>query len=143
MGLSAAVSFVPSKIKNMKQKRKNILNWFPSVIVGFLISVSACMKLASMPQLVEVYTRTGLLEYMKILAVAELLFVAAFLIPRTMKLGFLLLTAYFGGAMAVELSHGNIFIFPAIILTLIWIAAFLRDPYIFKPFQKQKQLLSA
>jgi hypothetical protein len=60
-----------------------------------------------------------------------------------MKLGFLLLTAYFCGAMAVELSHGNIFIFPAIILTLIWIAAFLRDPSIFKPFQKQKQLLSA
>ncbi|HEV8282787.1 MAG TPA: DoxX family protein [Chitinophagaceae bacterium] len=127
----------------MKQKRKNILKWFPSVIAGLLILVSASMKLASMPQLVEVYSQIGLVEYIKILGVAELLFVIAFLISRTMKLGFLLLTAYFGGAMAVELSHGNIFIFPAIILTLIWIAAFLRDPSIFKPFQKQKQLLSA
>jgi hypothetical protein len=101
------------------------------------------MKLASMPELVEIYSRTGILEYIKILGVAELLFIAAFLIRRTMKVGFLLLTSYYGGAMAVELSHGNIFIFPAVILTIIWIAAFLRDPSIFKSFQKQRQPMSA
>jgi hypothetical protein len=132
-------------IKNliMKQNKKNILKWIPSLIAGVVITMSACMKLASVPQLVEIYSRIGLTEYMKILGITELLFVAMFFIGRTLKIGFLLLTAYYGGAMAVELSHGNLFIFPAIILTMIWIAAFLRDPSIFKSFHKQEHALSA
>jgi hypothetical protein len=60
-----------------------------------------------------------------------------------MKICFLLLTVYYGGAIAVELSHENIFIFPALILTVIWIAGFIRDASIFKPFQKHGQALSA
>jgi len=57
-----------------------------------------------------------------------------------MRLGFLLLTAWFGGAIAVELSHGNAFIFPAVILTILWIAAFLRDRSILKPFVQPQAL---
>jgi hypothetical protein len=43
-----------------------------------------------------------------------------------------LLTCYFSGAIATELSHGLPFnaVLP---ITLIWIAAFLRDPSIFLP----------
>jgi hypothetical protein len=127
----------------MKQKIKKILKWIPSSLAAIFITISACMKLASLPQLLEIYARIGILEYMKILGAIELLFVAMFLIGRTMRIGFLFLTAYYGGAIAVELSHGNIFIFPAVILTIIWIAAFLRDPSIFKSFQKHGQALSA
>lgn len=126
----------------MNQKTKNIFKWIPSALAALVISMSACMKIIAMPQLVEIYSRIGILEYMKIPGAIELLFITIFLIRRTMKVGFLLLTAYYGGAMAVELSHGNIFIFPAVILTTIWIAAFLRDPSIFNSFQKQGQTLS-
>jgi hypothetical protein len=127
----------------MKQKRKNILKWIPSLFAAAVITASAYMKLVAMPQLVEIYSRIGILDYMKILGVTELMLIIIFPVPRTMKIGFLLLTGYFGGAMAVELSHGNIFIFPALILTVIWIAAFIRDASIFKTFQKQGQVLSA
>jgi hypothetical protein len=126
----------------MKQKTKTILKWIPSLLAAIVIAMSACMKLASVPQLVEIYSRIGVLEYMKILGATELLFIALFLISRTMKIGFLLLTAYYGGAMAVELSHGNVFIFPTLILATIWIAVSFRDPSIFKPNKKQKQSLS-
>ncbi|HET9430878.1 MAG TPA: hypothetical protein VFO70_06865, partial [Chitinophagaceae bacterium] len=51
--------------------------------------------------------------------------------PRSMRIGLLLLTGYFGGAMAVELSHGIIFIAPGIILSLVWIIAYLRDSEIY------------
>jgi len=127
----------------MKQKTKNILIWIPSILAALVITLSAGMKLIAMPQLVEIYSRMGILDYMKILGSIELLFVAMFLISRTMRIGFLLITAYFGGAMAVELSHGNLFIFPAVILTLVWIAAFFRDPSIFTSFQHQRQVLKA
>lgn len=127
----------------MKQKRKNILKWTPTAVVGVVVTFSASMKIIAIPPLVEIYSLIGLLDYMKILGVAELVLITLFLVPRTMKLGFLLLTAWFGGAMAVEFSHGSIFIAPAMILTLVWIAAFLRDPSIFKVLQNQKQAMAA
>jgi hypothetical protein len=48
------------------------------------------------------------------------------------KIGFILLSCYFAGALGTELSHGIHFnaLTPMI---LIWIAAFLRDKFIFLP----------
>lgn len=100
------------------------------------------MKLAAVPELVEVYSRTGIVEYMKLFAIAEILFVTLFIMNSTMRIGFFLLTAYYGGAMAVELSHGNMFVFPAGILIIIWVGAFLRDKSLFKSFHEQKQALA-
>jgi hypothetical protein len=127
----------------MKQKTKNILKWSSTALVALIIGFSACMKLIAIPPLVEMYSRIGLLEYMRTLGATELVLMIIFLYKRTMNFGFLLLTAWFGGAMAVELSHGNVFIFPAIILILLWMAAFLRNPSIFKSFHNQTQALSA
>jgi hypothetical protein len=127
----------------MKSKTKKIITWIILVIASIIITMSAIMKLAGMPQLTGIFSKIGLLPYIKILGAAELGFTALFLYARTMKIGFLLINAYFGGAMAVELSHGNIFVFPPMILAIVWVAAFLRDDSIFKSFQKQRQVLSA
>ncbi len=114
----------------MKSKTKN-LNWILSILVALVIVMGACMKLTSASQLVEIYSKIGLLPYLKTLGVTELLFTGIFLYPRTMRIGLLLLTGYFGGAMAVELSHGTVFIFPATILAFAWIGACLRDRSLF------------
>lgn len=111
----------------MKNKSKIILSWTPPVVVALIIGLGAILKLAGLTQFVEVYSKIGLLLYMNILGIAELLFVALFLWHNSMKIGFLLLTGYFGGAMALELPHGTFFIIPGVILTLVWIAAYLRD----------------
>jgi len=116
----------------MKSKTKNILKWLPTVAAALVIIMGACLKLSGFAPLVELYSRIGLLPVIKILGLAELLFLGLFLYSRTMKMGFLLLTAYYGGAMAVELSHGTVFIFPATILTITWIGAYLRDRSLFK-----------
>jgi hypothetical protein len=129
--LHPAVSFVALNFIIMKSKTNKTLKWIPSILVALMISLSACMKLASNHQLVEIYTRIGLLSGMMTFGVAELLFTGLFLFNRTMKIGLLLLTGYYGGAMAVELSHGGFFIVPAVILTIVWIGAFLRNPSLF------------
>ena len=116
----------------MKNKTKGILKWSFLTLVTLIIIMGASMSLVGTAQMVELSSKFGLLPYMKILGIAEITFVILFMWPRTMKIGFLLLTAFFGGAMAVELSHGNIFIAPAIILSLVWIAAYVREPSIFK-----------
>lgn len=103
-----------------------------TALIVLALTAGGIMKLVAPTEIINIYTKIGLLAYMKVLGVAELLFAFLFLWNRTMKTGFYLLTAYLGGAMAVELSHGNIFIAPTITLAVTWITAFLRDPSIFR-----------
>lgn len=125
----------------MKSKTKQKLKWAPSVLIAFIIAAGSVMKLAAMPQLVALYAKIGFLPYLQILGITELVLVTLFLRPRSMKIGFLLLTGYFGGAMAVEMSNGTPFIFPGTILTLVWIAAYLRDASLFSNTKNQKPIL--
>ena len=126
-----ANTFDQKNAKNMKNKTKIVLTRIVTGLVTLIIVLSATSKLASVPQLVDIFSKIGLLSYIKILGTAELLFLSIFLWRKTRKLGLLLLTGYFGGAMAVEMSHGTFFIAPATILTLIWITAYLFDEKMF------------
>ena len=116
----------------MKSKTRTITATVLSTLIAIIIGMVASLKLVAHPQISEIYSKLGMLDYLPFLGTAELLFIVLFLWNRTMKIGFLLLTAYFGGAMAVELSHGSLFIFPGAILCLIWVTAYLRDASIFK-----------
>ena len=103
----------------MKSKTKQILKWMPSILAALIIVSGSVMKLTAQPQLVEVFSRSGMLPYMRALGIAELLFVSLFLWRRSLRIGFFLLTGYFGGAMAVELSQHVFFIMPAVILRIV------------------------
>lgn len=115
----------------MKNKAKTVAKRTFTGLVILIIVMSAASKIAFVPQLVDIFSKIGLLSYIRILGITELLFLSIFLWSNTRKLGMLLLTGYFGGAMAVEMSHGTFFIAPATILTLIWITAYLYDEKIF------------
>lgn len=121
----------------MKTKTKNIITKAFTVLVTLIIIGTAASKITLVPHLVEIYSKIGLLNYMGALGVMELIFLAVFLWGQTRKIGLLLLTGYFGGAMAVEMSHGTFFIAPGIILSLIWITAYLYDESIFMSKSKQ------
>ena len=121
----------------MKNKTKIIVTRTLTGLIVLIIVMSAAGKLAFAPQLVNIFSKIGLLSYIKILGIAELLFLSTFLWKKTRKLGLLLLTGYFGGAMAVEMSHGTFFIVPATILTLIWITAYLLDERMFVSERKE------
>ena len=113
------------------------------MLVALVISAGSLMKLTAQPHLVEVFTKTGLLPYMKLLGVAELLFVSLFLWSPTLRIGFFLLTGYFGGAMAIELSQHSFFIMPAVILAFVWLAAWLRDNSLFGVAHKTQKTIVA
>ena len=127
----------------MKSKTKNILKWTVTGVATSLITIIVSLKLVAFAPLVEIYSKIGLHAYIRILGAALLLFLLLFLWQRTVRIGAFLLTGYFGGAMAVELSHGTPFIFPATILVLIWASAFLRDPSIFKPSLRNDRLATS
>src|SRR6187431_2403979 len=90
-----ADNFVLSKTKKMKSKANKIIKWAPSILITLIIGAGSIMKLTAQPQLVEVFSKTGLLPYMKLLGVVELVFVSLFLWPCTLRVGFFLLTGYF------------------------------------------------
>ena len=123
----------------MSNKTKNILNWVPSIFIALFITMSASFKITALPLLVAHFTELHLVQYLKLFGIAELLFIVLFLNRKTMRIGCLLLTAYFGGAIAVELTNGGNMVAPVMILTIIWVAASLRKPGIFKDMSPQKQ----
>ena len=104
-----------------------LATWIPAL----LIALSGVMKLAGNPKILEGMTTLGVGRYVRLLGVMELAFAILFVIPATFKLGFLLSSCYFAGAIATELSHNALKVNPFIPIALLWIGTFIRDRSIF------------
>ncbi len=102
-----------------------------TVLVCLMLIGGALAKLAKAQGVVDSFRRIGVSEYTQALGILELTFITLYLIPKTMKVGFLFLCCYLGGAIATHLSHHEDFFQPAIPLAIIWITAYLRDQSIF------------
>jgi uncharacterized membrane protein (UPF0182 family) len=75
------------------------------------------------------------------IGVIQLICVILYAIPRTAILGAVLLTGYFGGAVAIHMRVGNpLFecIFPVLIGVLFWAGLLLRDPRLHAVFPVSK-----
>lgn len=124
--------FFNQHIKTMSAKAKRIISVILMIIPSLMLLMSAFMKLSGAKEIVDGMTKGGFGPYIIMLGIIELVSVALFLIPKTHKIGFLLLCSYLGGALAVELASGQ----PpmaAVFLTITWISVFLRDKLMFLP----------
>ncbi|HUB17289.1 MAG TPA: DoxX family protein [Acidobacteriaceae bacterium] len=110
--------------------------WTGRVIAGLISAfmlLDAAMKFVKPPQVAEAFVRTGWpLELSVPLGAILLTSVLLYLIPRTAVLGAILLTGYFGGAVATNMrllepvfSHT---LFPVYFGVLTWLALWLREP---------------
>ena len=100
-------------------------------ITALLIALSGVMKLSGNPKIIEAMAALGVGRYVRLLGVMELAFAALFVFPATMKLGIILSSCYFGGAIATELSHDALKVNPFLPIVLLWVGAFIRDRSIF------------
>src|SRR5258708_33884057 len=100
-----------------------LATWIPALLIGF----SGVLKLTGNPKIVETMTALGVGRHLRLLGVMELAFATLFVVPATMKLGFLLASCYFAGAIATELSHDALKANPFIPSVLLWCGAFVRD----------------
>lgn len=117
----------------MTPKTKRIVDIIATAIPSGLVMLSGFMKFTLSEQIVQGFTALGVIQYLPILGMAEVCFALLFIPRKTMKLGFILLSCYFAGAMATELSHGMTPVSPTITLAVIWIGAFVRDRSTFLP----------
>lgn len=124
----------------MNTNVKRIAALVMTVIASGMTILSGIMKLSGAPEVTKMLTQAGVGPYIPALGIMEIGFAALFIYPKTMKLGFILLSCYFAGAMATDLSHGSTLANAAFVMVLIWVAAFLRDSSIFLPASKPQQL---
>jgi DoxX-like family len=117
----------------MALNKKTLVAGLVTAVPALLITASGIMKLTGSPEIKAGMEKMGAAHLTIPLGLMELAFTALFVFPRTMKLGLLLLTSYFAGAIATDLTHGKSPGPAVMILTLVWIAAFVRDRSAFLP----------
>lgn len=110
----------------MNDKTKRIIAIILGVVPSLMLLMSAAMKFAKAEPVVTGLTKAGLGDKILLIGVMELVSVALFLIPKTWKIGFLLVCGYLGGAMSIEIAGGQ-FPVAAVLLSVCWVSAYLRD----------------
>jgi hypothetical protein len=108
-----------------------IINLFATWIPALLIGIGGLLKLSGNPTIAGEMSKLGVGRYLRLLGVIEIAFAALFVAPATMKLGFILASCYYAGAIATELSHESLKVNPFIPIVLLWIGAFIRERSIF------------
>ena len=111
----------------MCKDKKSGIKSIPAIIISVMLIAGAVIKIADIHPMVNHFEEMGLAPYLEILGTVEIAAAVLYLIPRTQKIGLLLLTAYLGGAMAAEIPY-HMVTAPGIPLALVWITAFMRKP---------------
>ena len=111
-------------------KARKITGWVLTALLGLLFLASAVSKFARPEAVVKQMTENGLKDQILLIGAGEAISAILFLIPVTHPLGVLLLSGYMGGAIATHMQHGEPYFAQSIILALIWVAGFLRRPWL-------------
>lgn len=109
-----------SEISNMRK----IVAWIIAGLLTALFLFSAYGKFAHPEQMEQM----KLANWRVIIAMGEILSAILFLFPMTNKIGSFLLSSYMGGAIILHMTAGISIMMPSVVLVLIWIVAFLRNP---------------
>jgi DoxX-like family len=96
---------------------------------SFVLAASSAAKLARVPKVTAQMAAIGF-SGGKLTRIAFLELASAVLLayPRSRPLGLLMVSAYLGGAICAHVAHDHPFLQPAIVLCLVWLAAWLRHP---------------
>ena len=109
-------------------KTNKIIAWVISGLLTALFLFSASGKFMHPEQMVQM----KLADWRIIIAIGEIVSALLFLIPKTNKLGTVLLSSYLGGAIIIHMTSGMSIAMPAVVLILVWITGALRNPEFLK-----------
>jgi hypothetical protein len=112
----------------------------PAAIAGFVCHVLVTLpmlgagigkafRLAPQHVMAMFESQYHLDHQMRMIGFGELLCLVLLLVPRTLPFGILMTSAYWGGAIAIHMSHDQPYVLPAVLLVLSWVGYVLRlDP---------------
>jgi hypothetical protein len=110
-------------------KVSKISAWIISGLLTALFLFSAAGKLFLHP---EQMAQIHLADWRVIIAIGEIVSALLFLVPKTNKLGTVLLSSYLGGAIIIHMTGGMSIMMPSVVLILVWITGILRNPEMIK-----------
>ncbi len=110
-------------------KTRKTAGWVLAGLLTALYLFSASGKLFLHPEQME---QLHLGNWRIIIALGEIASAILFLIPKTNKLGTLLLSSYMGGAIIIHMTGGISIVMPAVVLILVWVVGFMRNPDLYK-----------
>jgi hypothetical protein len=119
--------------KEMSKGRK-ITGWVIAGLVTAMLLFSAMGKFTT-PEMAENFAKWGLGDWITIIAIGEAISALLFLFPKTNVFGSFLLSAHMGGAIVVHMSHDESFMVQSMLLILVWVVAFVRNPELLAKFK--------
>jgi hypothetical protein len=122
-------------MKTELTKTRKITGWVLAGLLTALLLFSAMGKF-TMPEMIENFSKSGLGDWRVIIGVGEIISALLFLFPKTNIFGSFLLSSYFGGAILMHMVTGQSIMVPTVILILVWIISFVRNPELLAKFNK-------
>ena len=110
-------------------KARKITAWVIAGLLTALFFFTSSAKLFLHP---EQMGQMHLANWRVIIALGEIGSALLFLFPKTNIYGTLLLSSYMGGAIIIHMTGGLSLVTPMVVLILIWIVGFLRNPELIK-----------
>lgn len=99
-----------------------------SALVAAFMIFDLVGKLLVIQPVIDAQTHLGFpVELSMTLGLIEIVCLVLYVIPPTTLIGALLLTAYLGGATAIQVRVGDPFYFPVMMGLLLWLGLLLRD----------------
>jgi len=110
-------------------KARKIIAWIIAGLLTALYLYSAAGKLFWHKEQME---QIHLANWRIIIALGEITSALLFLFPKTNIYGTLLLSSFMGGAIILHMTGGISIALPSVVLILVWITGFLRNPQLLK-----------
>jgi hypothetical protein len=102
--------------------------WVLSTLVVLALIMSAVFKFMQSEEILKEFVHLGYSEGSAVgLGILELACVVVYALPQTAVLGAILLTGYFGGAIATHVRISEGFVSPLVIGVLAWLGLYLRE----------------
>lgn len=122
----------------MKSNRKQVIaGWILHGLIAAAMIMAGGMKLVSPQSMAANMPKTlpGLLSNLRLIGVGEIAAAVLLLIPRTMSLGLLLTSGFWGGVICLHLAQGESYGTWAAVLAVVWLGGYVRDPRTFASFE--------
>ena len=123
-------TLIPQRPAPAQPRWMTITGWILTVLVVLMLAFGFVFSLLKPEQMnAGLKQQEWPLDVAPYLLALEVICALLYIIPKTSILGAIVLTGYFGGAIATHLrQHDPILIVPLIVAIIVWLGIYLREP---------------
>ena len=113
----------------MKKSKTNIISNILIGVVAVVLILAGTLKLGGIgaEDMVEGLEKARLIQHLTLVSIVSIACGVLLLIPMTKRLGFLMASSYWGGAIVAHLAYNDSVTMPAIFLAILWFGIFLQS----------------